>query len=489
MTIIKKNNLTKMLSTFTKNEMKCFGKFVASPYFQTERNLTPLYSYLKKYHPAFDSKHLSEEKIFCALYPEKKFEPKKSSLIIRVLFSQMTNLAKKFLAYEQYESGELEYEFNNSIARAFANKKLVKDAFQSILKNSDTMVAHDFPEVYHERISTNNWLTHLSVMTEKPKDAFNKYEKNNILYIYAYMISSLASFLNNNSAYTNNDFSFKGFKLTKSFVEGFDPQLFDKECADDGFETKNITLFNYYIIKSHLDENDKENLLKAAEVCYRFFGNVSRDVQMSTFIQLSNGFYIRKHLDRIYSVKANELVDFAWSNGLLTTQKDGYLDVRAYEQVLRIKAYLLNAQELRQFIDTYLEKVAPQYKNDLKNFSMAHVYFKEKLFDKCLEFTSRSDSLSIGTKIAKYELKICSFYELKFYEEALYAADSFKHYIREHKEIGPIMWESSMDFIKRFRTLMQLKSGKKDIIPEKIRDTEKYTIFGDWFIEKVNELQ
>src|SRR3990172_1610228 len=110
---MKKNNLTAILSTFTKDEFKRFGKFVASPYFQAERNLVPIYSYLKKYHPVFDSNHLSEEIIFCALYPEKKFEPKKSSLIIRVIFSQMTSLAKKFLAYEQYESGELEYDFNN----------------------------------------------------------------------------------------------------------------------------------------------------------------------------------------------------------------------------------------------------------------------------------------------------------------------------------------------------------------------------------------
>ncbi len=486
---MKKNNLITLLSTFTKNEMKRFGKFVASPYFHSGRNLTPLYSILKKHHPEFSDEKISEEKIFCTLHPKEKFDKKKSSQLMRVLFSEMTKLAKKFLAYEQYESGELDYEFNASMARAFAGKNLAKNAIQSILKNSDAMDAHDFPEVYHERISTNSWLTHLSVMTEKPKDAFNKYEKNNILYTYAYMISSLTQFLNNNSAYTNNDFSFKGFKLTKSFVEGFDPQLFDKDCADDGFETKNITLFNYYIIKSRLDENDKESLLKAAEVCYRFFGNVSRAVQMSTFIELSNGFYVKKHLDRIYTVKANELVDFAWSNGLLTTRKDGYLDVRAYEQVLRIKTYLLNAQELRQFIDTYLEKVSPEYRNDLRNFSMAHVYFKEKLFDKCLEFTSRSDSLSIGTKIAKYELKICSFYEQKFYEEALYAADSFEHYIREHKEIGPIMWESSMEFIRGFRNLMQLELGNKDIIPDKIRDTNKYTIFGDWLIEKVNEMQ
>ncbi len=60
--------------------------------------------------------------------------------------------------------------------------------------------------------------------------------------------------------------------------------------------------------------------------------------------------------------------------------------------------------------------------------------------------------------------------------------------MRGHKDIGPIIRENSMEFIRGFRNLMQLEFGNKDIIPEKIRETNKYTIFGDWFNEKVDKL-
>jgi len=46
-----KLKLIQLLSSFTKEEFKEFEKFILSPYFNSSRNLHPLYLALKKYYP------------------------------------------------------------------------------------------------------------------------------------------------------------------------------------------------------------------------------------------------------------------------------------------------------------------------------------------------------------------------------------------------------------------------------------------------------
>ncbi len=100
---MKKSKLITLFSIFTKEEMKSFEKFIVSPYFNNERNFKPLYKILKSYYPEFDNPNLTEEKIFKKLYPGKTYN-KKSAVSLRVIESQMANMAEKFLVYNGFET-------------------------------------------------------------------------------------------------------------------------------------------------------------------------------------------------------------------------------------------------------------------------------------------------------------------------------------------------------------------------------------------------
>ncbi|MBK8983686.1 MAG: hypothetical protein IPM38_15555 [Ignavibacteria bacterium] len=63
--------LVNILKTFTKEEIKEFEKFVASPYFSRGRNLSPFFSVIKKYYPEFYPDQYSAEKIFRELFSGK----------------------------------------------------------------------------------------------------------------------------------------------------------------------------------------------------------------------------------------------------------------------------------------------------------------------------------------------------------------------------------------------------------------------------------
>src|SRR6266498_953304 len=108
---MKNSKLTTLLKTFSKEEMKRFGLFIDSPYFHTGRNLKPLYLLLKKNHPEFKSEKLLEEQIFRKLSLKEKFDKKKFSAYLRVLFTEMTKLANQFLVFEKFATIDEGYIF------------------------------------------------------------------------------------------------------------------------------------------------------------------------------------------------------------------------------------------------------------------------------------------------------------------------------------------------------------------------------------------
>lgn len=470
--------------------MKHFGKFVESPYFHSGRNLVPLYSILKKEHPEFPSEKISEEKIYCKLQPKEKFNQKKSSLILRVMFSEMTKLARKFIVYEMFETGKLDFDFNNALVSGLGNKRLLKDSHKILLENSVILDKSEKNTSYFSnRLKTNMLLT-ISLKEIENNTERADYEKNNLLYIYAFMFQHITAYIHTARARQHNhNINFTGLGLIKSFIDGFNPEVYKSEVSDDSFETKNITLFYYYVLKSRFDESDKASLLTGMEIYIKMFPNLPYMLRYNYFLNLHNRFEVRLHMDRIYLKKANELSDFVFKEKIFSYRKNLYMDNYFYERTLGHKAALLNAKKLLDYIKTYVEETAPENREDLRAYSMSYVYFKKKLYDKCLENISKNDSLDNFFKINKYKLKLCSLYELKLFEDVLYAVDSFEHFIRRKENVGPQIRKDSMEFIKGVKNLIELKMGKgNNINPDEIKEINKNTLFGDWLGEKVKEL-
>ena len=89
---MKNNKLIQTLKTFTKDEMKLFEKFVASPYFNKGRNYLPLLNELQKCYPDFENDKLTSENVYKKLYPGRKFNK-------QVIWNQVSELEKLALEF------------------------------------------------------------------------------------------------------------------------------------------------------------------------------------------------------------------------------------------------------------------------------------------------------------------------------------------------------------------------------------------------------
>ena len=101
------SNLVETLKTFSREEMREFGKFINSPYFLMKKKLSSqvlskLFGILKKSHPEFRSNEINKEQVFKKLYPDKEY----NDSIMRNLISSLSKLAEKFMIQKEFKYDE-----------------------------------------------------------------------------------------------------------------------------------------------------------------------------------------------------------------------------------------------------------------------------------------------------------------------------------------------------------------------------------------------
>ncbi len=488
-----KSRLIALLSKFTIKELKEFEKFVSSPYFSKGRDLKPLFTQLKRYYPDFSSPELNVETIFKKLFPGKKFDRKKSSHAMQVLISELLLLAEKFLVHNSLSSPARSYQFNSILAESYREKDLMGPVLKILLKNSEQLSIEETTfDHYTKRLETNMSVSGVYYTLNKSKESY-EFSRKNLLYIYAYIFDIMNKFTNDYfvNRYTYN-YQYSGFELIKAFVESFDPELFDAKCEKDEFETKSVTLLNYYMLKSRLDENDIESLTRIFAIYSDIFDNLSRHSQWFIFALLFNRLYGRIRFDTFYLHKANELIDFVFGKKIFSTHENINLHLGSYHSALMVKAALSNSSDLADFINDYCNKTDPEYHDSLSEYSNAMLNFKNSMYGDALKKVSQKDILNFPQiKINKHKVKICSLFELSYFEEAILSIDSFEHFLRKNKNVSEIVKTENLKFVSGMKKLLKIRLGdysEPDFELNKIIEMNRNSLFGYWFEEKSGQI-
>jgi hypothetical protein len=96
-----RNDLFILLSHLSKDEIKRLGKFVSSPYFNTNSKAARLLEALKPFHPGFDSDKLTKMYLHKELYGKADFVEG----TINYLFSELQTITEKFISHENLDNG------------------------------------------------------------------------------------------------------------------------------------------------------------------------------------------------------------------------------------------------------------------------------------------------------------------------------------------------------------------------------------------------
>lgn len=482
---MKKSKLITLLSVFSKEEMKRFEKFLASPYFNNERNFKPLYNILKSYHPGFDSPDFSEENLYKELYPGKTYD-KKSSASLRVLISQMTAMAEKFMSYESME-GDGKIIVNRALNYFLIRKGLFEESLKGFNKSNEKLKEFGIDCDYYYNLIINNTGITSSYQGLNKQNLTGVCNNKISLYFLAFQFCRLSNIINN-IIFFERRYKEKtlGLEFFAKIVDAFDPEHFEKEFSEDEIGTKQLTLMYYYICKSLLKNNENKSLETAIFYFKKSIDNLKINGAQSVFARVHNICRVRAYeVDyQLYGKIDHKLSEFVWSKGFYKWNEDAVLLAVAYDSVFEFKIAFLNASELKSFADKFVPELSKDAQEAMRNYSYAWVNFKEKRFDKALELISKINIVDISFKDNLYKLKTASLFELGFFEEALMTVDAYEHYLNNNKNVFKDTLAMGKRFSQAIRKLIKSKcnlSENFDSDLTKLVEENKNSLFGKWF--------
>lgn len=87
-----------LLSTFDESELRDFQQWLESPWCNTNKNLPRLLEALRSFHPHFESKHLTREKLFYRVLPNGKYSNRR----LNNLMSEAFKAGKRYLPFRRF---------------------------------------------------------------------------------------------------------------------------------------------------------------------------------------------------------------------------------------------------------------------------------------------------------------------------------------------------------------------------------------------------
>lgn len=485
---MKKSKLIEIISTFSLEEMKSFEKFISSPYFSRGRDVSGFFSQIKKIYPDFQSPKLNKEILFKELFPDEKYNQKK----LKNLSFELTYLAEQFLISESLKKNESDKELMLAIQYKDRGKRKL---FANTLN------------IIEERVNGNLF------------DSFNGYSlEDKLLWLkqeYAVEVNDFRQFVALRSQH--NDYIFI------SFLVKYLRALRDREVLMSTYsgETNNIlldTLSSGIDMDKILEALKKQNYpyLWLIEMYYYLFKS-SRDLDdepYNTFRQIYKenstkfskrekyyllndflSFCIRKYNLGNYDYRKEEMELYKEmiKEDALKASDDEFLSIILYRNILFLSTDMQEENWYFENMDLLLDKLQPDLRENTKYYSIAHIEFMNKNFEKALEniIKVKYDVFLYKLDVKNMLLKI--YLELNMYEQAFSLIDTYKHFLKNNKEISKQYKSQFVNFISIYIKILRIKSrinSTKNIefLFKELNDI-KTIASRDWLFEKISEMK
>jgi hypothetical protein len=469
---IEKTKLIKLLSTFSTLEWKRFGRYVQSPFHNTNQSLIQLYKILKKAIPVENVKDLEEARVYKKLYGVEVMNISK----FRNACSDLYQLATDFLV-EIYLDREKEKKKKLLIeALSERNYELFKGVSLQLIKEIENQ------EVY---LDNDDFL----LLYQLNYDLYHHIEKDK---------------------YNSQEEDLKkSWKNLNDFYEYIQLQL----------ELEVINRQNYLNQKDIIEQANKVPLKELFEAVK----NLYKEKETSAYFQLKEKIYQHwGHLKKKHRINLFlHLINFSFTNVLI--QKEfGYTEAMTlYKRGLKEKLWVVNGKmrdieflnismigfklEPNDWVVNFIETHEQYLLEEVRDFLVPLVYAYRANFEKdyeqviylLREVVPRNNPIYLE-RIKK--LLIRAYFEgllagKEEYNSLLtYELDSIKKLITRSNRLSDLKKDANLNFLYLFKKLMNI-STMKDLNLNEIEEFE--TLLNEtrpltlkhWLQEKVLEIK
>jgi len=480
-----KSNLIEILNSLDPNEIKEFGHFVRSPFFNRNQGLIRLYEYLKKVYPDFPENKLDKKLVYRQVFDKAEY----NDGFMRVLISNLSKLLEEFLTYKNFINQRARQKL--SLMNEFNLRRLEKE-FKSAQKDAEKVIEL-IPKTdmwyYHYKalFEDNNYYFNLWSRNSKKKDRLSQEMGLKAImdnFSRFYLIASLTMYRKVLHLNTNNKVNVD-LKFTEEILK-----LLEKS-ADDFKDTPIINLhINEILLFTKGDRKFfyslKDILLnEKGEYTYVELYSLHNIIQAFASKQVLRGsLYFEKEKTLLYKLAdSKKILIYPFQNDI-----DSNLFLSAVNNA--ISAGEISWAE--KFIGDYKDNLHENFRKIITDLCMAKIcYVKNDIYEaQNLLHDIKTKNHDILINIKTLQLKI--HYDTSQYIEAGLVTDSFKHLLSKiENTAAPVFYESYKNFIKYYSMLIRAKEKMKSYgafelsdILKKNKTTQEY----HWLKKKAKEL-
>lgn len=478
---MKKSNLLQILTVFSAAEMREFGEYVRSPFFNKNQSVNKLFDYLKKQYPKFDEEKVLKESVFEKIFPKAEY----NDGFIRSLMFSLMNLALDYLTYNELRKDRL---LETNFRLKTMNKKGLWKQFEKTSREISS--EYDNIKVRTEEYYFNKYFFENENLFYQHRLYFNRVEKfilnkgvndiiSNLNYFYTFKMLKFYLYILNTRGIYN-------IQLKSHHID----EVIERFNADDYHEAPLIITF-YNTIMLHLEEDNEEHYRTVKAEIFRNFEKMDIADSVEIIINMEN--YCKRMMRKgrqAYRKELLEVYKFELANKTYTYE--GGFSERLYYSVVETALKMKEYKWAEKFIEDYKEMLHDNVRENSYLYARALFETTHKNFERAIELLSKTHYKEVFNKFEIKTLHLVCFYELGMYEQMYSAIDSYRHLLASDKFISPVRKKYYSNFLKIVKKMIQLKLKFNISIVFEIRkllETLGVVINSDWIEEKLDEAE
>lgn len=473
--------IIRILRTFSGPEMRSFGKFVNSPFYNTSRATVLLYKALNKFYPSFSDAGLTRENLFEEVYGNRKYN--------RVLLNKLaSNLIKLSMEFITVTSNPLK---PYSLLRGLRKKQLGNLFRSSFRKTEKLLERENLSEgdtVHQMLIKMENSNFNLDIDNYHGFDISNKRQMElNTLY---FLERVAANFIERTNIAVTPEIEKNN--IIKNLNRSIDYEdLYEQISGSDLYYKKRLL---HYLSMILLHKNRDEGFYREIKASLFDTPLWDEDIINLAYIYL---------LDFItYKIKAGDDSYFHERHAVYKKiEHDSFASGNVKIIFTFFRNFILSGINTGEFewskyvLNKYIGEIEGKGNTGMKHYFEALIEFHEGKYESSYKSINRLDlkKLAVDKFGMYFDIRFLKFkisYELNLIEESLALIDSFEHYLKKDTKINRTVKPSYIGFTKYYKKLIQYKikedyTGPEDF-HEKIQKEKVHE--KKWLLKKAREL-
>jgi len=463
------NKLLSIINSFSKVELNRLSKFIESPYFNSNVEISELYKFVtSKFERGLE---FTKEELWLSFKTNTEF----NSLKLRKVSSDLLKLVEQYLSQEVYEKNEQLK--TNFLLKSVSDREL-KKLYSTSLSNA-------YRASEKSRYKESQYYLH-------------QYQREKGIYELRKSDLDRSSSSNLKEIIDNLDYFYLAEKvrylceiLIRENVISMEYEiLFRDEIIKhlEKYGYKDVPLVSiYFQMYLTLSENEdsyyklKALLKKHIEI---FPQNEAREIYTSV---------INYCIKKINLGEDNFLNEFIQLNETLLEKNiiaDNELSPWKFKNIVTVGLKLSKFEWVKNFIERYKNKIPLNYRDNAITFNTAQLFYYQKKYEDLLPLLLQVDYEDFTYALTSKVYTVVTYFELNESETLISNLDSFRTYLSRKKSIPDNRKKRHQKFISYVKKLLKYQFNKKaDLANMRNEISEaRNTVAKEWLLEKIDQL-